>query len=93
VEKPPFTPKHIEDRVKWTRRHESWDFSMWKRVDWTDEMIIQARGFGNVYVTRTAEEKYESSCLVPKFRNCSSVMVHGSISGVLKSPLVVFKQE
>ncbi|KAF2179572.1 hypothetical protein K469DRAFT_798615 [Zopfia rhizophila CBS 207.26] len=66
---------------------------MWKRVDWIDEMIIQAGGFGDVYVTCTAEEKYESLCLVPKFRNRSSVMVHGSISRVSKGPPVVFEQE
>ncbi|KAF2178960.1 hypothetical protein K469DRAFT_802069 [Zopfia rhizophila CBS 207.26] len=31
--------------------------------------------------------------LSPKFRNCSSVIVRGSISGVLKGLLVVFEQE
>ncbi|KAF2184606.1 hypothetical protein K469DRAFT_578925, partial [Zopfia rhizophila CBS 207.26] len=40
----------------------------WKRVHWTDELIIQAGGFGDVDVTRTAEEKYESSYFVQRFR-------------------------
>ncbi|KAF2194760.1 hypothetical protein K469DRAFT_706238 [Zopfia rhizophila CBS 207.26] len=57
----------MEDRVQWVRLHELWDFLMWKRVDWTNEIMIRAGGFRNIYITYTAKEKYEASCLVPKF--------------------------
>jgi hypothetical protein len=66
---------------------------MWKRVDWTDEATFRIRGFGDVWVTRLAEEKYEPSCLVPKFRHRSGLMVHGAISGVSKGLIIIFEHK
>ncbi len=65
---------------------------MWKRVDWTDEATFRIGGFGDVWVTRTAEEKYDNSCLTPKFRHRPGLMVHGAISGVSKGPLTIFDE-
>jgi hypothetical protein len=48
-------------------------------------------GFGDVYVTRIADEKYEPSCLAPKFRQRQGIMVHGAISSVAKGPLTIFE--
>jgi hypothetical protein len=66
---------------------------MWKRVIWTDECSISTGGFGKVYVTRRAEEKYIDQCLVAKFRGYSSWIIHGNISGLAKGPLVCFEKE
>lgn len=63
---------------------------MWKRVDWTDEATFRLGGFGDVWVTRRAEERYNPSCCTPKFRHRPGLMVHGTISGVSKGPLVIF---
>jgi hypothetical protein len=64
---------------------------MWKRVDWIDESIIRLGGHGEVWITRTAEEKYELICCTPKFRHQPGLMVVGAISGISKGPLVIFE--
>ena len=91
--KPLLTDKHQTDRLAWARKHEHWDFDMWKRVLWTDEASFTTGGFGIVYITRQVDEAYEASCLVPKFRGFSSWMAHGCISGTTKGPLFVFEKE
>jgi len=92
TEKPLLTPKHMDKRYIWADCHEHWDFDAWKWVDWTDEAIFRIGGFGDVWVTRKAEEKYEPSCLTPKFRHRPGLMVHGAISGISKGPLTIFDE-
>jgi len=65
---------------------------MWKRVAWTDESMFRLGGFGDVYVTRKAEEKYDDACCVAKFRHQPGLMVAGAISGISKGPLVIFEE-
>ena len=65
---------------------------MWAAVLWTDEASIRTGG-GQIFVTRSAEEKYNIDCCVPKFRGYSSWMIHGSISYGEKGPLVVFEND
>lgn len=92
-EKPLLTPKHIQNRLIWAQKYKDWTEDMWNQVDWTDEASISTGGFGKIYVTRTSEETYLPSCLIPKFRGYSSWMIHGQISGLHKGPLVVFEKE
>ena len=40
---------------------------MWKRVAWIDTASFTIGAFGKIFVTRTAKEKYNYNCLVPKF--------------------------
>jgi transposase len=54
-------------------------------------LLIVLGPFGDIYVTRKAEEKYEASCLAPKFRQRQGLMVHGAISGLAKGPLTIFE--
>lgn len=61
-------------------------------MDWTDEAIFRIGGFGDVWVTRTAEEKYDHGCLIPKYRHQPGLMVHGAISGISKGPLIIFEE-
>lgn len=65
---------------------------MWAAVIWTDEASIRTGG-GQIFVTRSAEEKYNIDCCVPKFRGYSSWMIYGSISHGNKGPLVVFEKD
>lgn len=90
TEKPLLTPLHMEKRTRWAEDHKHWVFDSWRWVDWTDEAKIYLGGFGEVWITRTAEEKYHTSCLVPKFRQKAGLMIHGSISGHSKGPLTIF---
>ncbi|KAF2177825.1 hypothetical protein K469DRAFT_806410 [Zopfia rhizophila CBS 207.26] len=61
---------------------------MWAAVIWTNEASIRIGG-GQIFVTRSAEEKYNINCYVPKFRGYLSWMIHGSISHGYKEPLVL----
>jgi transposase len=90
AEKPLLTPIHMVKRTTFAELHKQWQFDMWKRVEWTDKAMIRIGGFGDIWVTRTAEEKYEPSCLTPKFRQRPGLMIHGSISGISKGPLTIF---
>ena len=92
-EKPLLTPEHMAARLQWAKNHESWTIDMWKRVSWTDAASFTTGAFGNVYVTRTAEEKYLPECLVPKFAGYSSAMAYGAISGVSKGPLILMEKD
>ena len=78
--------------MAWAKLHKHWDFNMWKRVLWTDEALFITGGFGIVYITRLADEAYDLSCLIPKFRGFSSWMAHGLISGIIKGPLHIFEK-
>jgi hypothetical protein len=91
TEKPLLTPDHLTRRVTWANIHKAWEFDMWKRVDWTDESTFRIGGFGDVWVTRKAEEKYDLSCCTPKFRHRPGLMVAGAISGISKGPLHIFE--
>jgi hypothetical protein len=86
--KPWLTPKHKADRVAWATLYKDWTWEDWVKVIWTDEASFKTGYHGQVFVTRNVEEKYLEDCLVPKFKKFSCWMVHGSISGKYKGPLV-----
>ena len=93
TEKPLLTEKHMRDRLEWARIHVHWNDWQWARVIWTDECSIACGSFGQVYITRRAEEKYLPACCVPKFRGYSAYMIWGCITSYGKGPLVVFEKE
>jgi transposase len=93
TKKPLLTEEHRKARLEWAEKYKDWRFDEWCCVVWTDEASFTTGGFGVVYVTRQAGEKYKPSCLVPKFRGFSSWMAHGCISGLSKGPLVVFEKD
>jgi transposase len=92
TEKPLITPAQREARLKWAYSHLEWTPEMWAAVVWTDKASIRTDG-GQIFVTRSAEEKYDIDCCIPKFRGYSSWMIHGSISHGNKGPLVVFEKD
>jgi hypothetical protein len=51
TENPLLTEEHRIHRLAWANLHKSWDFSMWKRVDWTNKSTFRIGGFGDVWVT------------------------------------------
>ena len=90
TEKPLLTEAHKQVRLLWAYTHVSWTLWQWSRVIWTDECSI-ACSYGQVYVTRRAEEKYDLSCCVPKFRGYSACMVWACITSEQKGPLVMLE--
>ena len=65
---------------------------MWKRVTWTDAASVTTGVFGKIFITRIAEEKYNYDYLVPKFAGYLSAMAYGSISAILKGPLILMNK-
>ena len=91
--KPLLTKKHMQDPLAWARKHEFLTLDMWNCVDLTNEAFFSTGGLRTIYVTHRPEEIYLPSCLMPKFREFSSRMMHGQISGLRKEPLVVYEKE
>ncbi|PSN59239.1 hypothetical protein BS50DRAFT_260293 [Corynespora cassiicola Philippines] len=91
--KPLLTELQKQVRLTWATEHLSWKPEQWASVIWTDECSFSTESFGRVYVTRRADEKYEQSCCVPKFRSYSSWTIHGSISAFGKGPMIVMEKE
>jgi transposase len=55
---------------------------------WTDE--VSARyDYGQTFVTRKADEKFNTDCLVPKFRQYSAGMFWGIISYHVRGDLIL----
>ena len=90
AEKPLLTPAHMTRRTNFANHHKEWEFNMWRRVEWTDEATFRIGGFGDVWVTRRAEEKYDPSYLTPKFRHRPGLMIYSAISDHSKEPLHIF---
>jgi hypothetical protein len=67
TEKPLITPEQREAKLRWAYSHLEWTPEMWAAVIWTDEASIRTGG-GQIFVTRSVEEKYNIDCCVPKFR-------------------------
>ena len=80
-------------RLQWAYEHRWWTPDQWARVIWTDEASIRCGYFGQVYVTRRADEKYKAECLITKFRKYSAWMIWGCITSNGIGPLVVFEKE
>ena len=79
-------------RLEWAKKHENWDFNMWKRVSQTDAASFITGSTAKIYVTRKVEEKYIPECLVPKFAGYSSAMAYAAISGLSKGPLILMEK-
>lgn len=47
----------------------------WERVLFTDEASIRCGYFGQVYVTRTANEEFHEDCLAARFRKYSAIII------------------
>ncbi|KZP21899.1 hypothetical protein FIBSPDRAFT_683098, partial [Athelia psychrophila] len=85
--------EHKHERMKWAEDHSSWTEQDFERVVYSDEAyIVLGDAKGTVYVTRTADEVYDESCVVPKFKQLSlRIMVWGCIMKGRKGPLVVLE--
>jgi transposase len=88
--KPWLTEAHKAARLKWAKEHINWSDRQWTRVLWTDEASIRCGYFGQVYVTRTAEEEFHPDCIIPRFRKYSACMIWGCIASDGPKGCVIF---
>jgi hypothetical protein len=79
--------------LKWAKQHVDWDMEDFSRVIYSDEAyIVLGDNKGPVWVTRSPEEVYDNSCVVPKFKQSSlRIMVWGCILRGRKGPLVILE--
>ncbi|PWW78982.1 hypothetical protein C7212DRAFT_167508, partial [Tuber magnatum] len=66
----------------------------WGIQDWSQGILIDKCAFnvkgapGRVWVTQRIDEKFDESCLVPKFKKLDSILVWASFVGYRKGPLI-----
>jgi hypothetical protein len=61
-----------QKRLKWAKQHINWDMEDFLRVIYSDEAyIVLGDNKGPIWVTRSPEEVYDNSCVVPKFKQSS----------------------
>lgn len=90
--KPLLTEAHKAARLQWAQEHVNWSDRQWQRVLWTDEASIRCGYFGQIYVTRRADEAFAEDCLVARFRKYSACMIWGCIGSDGPKQCFVFDQ-
>jgi hypothetical protein len=61
-------------------------------VSWTNTASFTTGVFGKIYVSQTAEKKYVSEYLVPKFAGYFSAIAYNVISGLSKGSLILINK-
>lgn len=71
----------------------NWKDEDWEQVIWSDECYVYiGDDRGTVYVTQSADEEYDESCFVPKFKqSLLRIMVWACIMKNSKGPMVVLE--
>lgn len=92
TEKPLLTEAHKQVRLKWAWEHLHWTEDQWARIIWTDECSIRI-GYGQVFITRRPEEKYLPECLVPRFKDFSSLLIWGCVTSKGKGPVILWERD
>lgn len=82
VQKPDFTTKTKQKRLKWAQEHITWTQDMWNSVIFSDESKFKLHvGDGRVLVRRKAGERLSEECLRRIPPKSEGVMVWGCFSG------------
>jgi transposase len=92
--KPGLTEDMREARLKFALDHKYWTVEDWKRVIWSDESSVVC-GFrrGGYRVWRKPEERFNKSCIRPRWKGYSSFMFWGCFSWDKKGPCHIWKAE
>ena len=81
----------LQERLEWASRFFTCMADEWSNVIWTDECGFNVGGsLGRVYVTRKADEEYDDSCLLPRFKKLETIHVWGCFMGKKKGPLIIW---
>ena len=88
--KPWLKPEHIQRRLQWALEHLDWTDRQLLSILWTDEASFRCGLFGQVYITRRADEEFKEDCLVAKFRKYSACMIWGCITPEGLHKLLIF---
>lgn len=94
TKKPGLTPAMKNRRFEWCKEHEHWTLEDWKNVIWTDEtsVLLNSRK-GGYRVWRTSKERFDKTCVRPRWKGFSEFMFWGSFSYDSKGPAFCWRQE
>lgn len=91
--KPPISEANRQARLRWAWEHVDWTREQWDTILWTDETWVMAGPHTRTWVTRTAGEEYDPTCVVEKIPRKLRWMFWGSFSGKTKGPGVFWEKD
>jgi transposase len=92
--KPGLDAKAKAARLRFCLRYRHWTLEDWKKVIWTDETAVVC-GFrrGGYRVWRTSEERYNKSCIRPRWKGYTEFQFWGSFTWDRKGPCHIWNKE
>ena len=92
--KPGLTPAMKKRRYDWCIEHQDWSLEDWKNVIWTDETsILLNYRRGGYRVWRTSKERFDQTCIRPRWKGFSEFMFWGCFSYDSKGPCYCWPSE
>ena len=85
--KPGLTAAMRKKRLDWCLERKDWGLDDWKKVIWTDEtsVLLNSRK-GGYRVWRTAKERFDRTCVRPRWKGFSEFMFWGAFPYDSKGP-------
>lgn len=90
--KPPISAKNQKLRVAFATEHLNWTKEQWSQILWSDESWINDTHHRRTWVTRTADEAFEPTCVVPKVPRKPGWMFWGCFHGTTRGPGIVWEK-
>jgi ketohexokinase/beta-glucosidase len=92
LRKPYLTAVHREARFRFARDHLHWTWEQWSIILWSDETWVKDELHKKVYVTRTAGEDLDDTCLMDRKKG-KGWMFWGSFHGCKKGPALIWEKD
>ena len=92
--KPGLTAAMRTARLRFAEDHKDWTIEDWKKVIWSDETsVVIGHRRGGYRVWRTSEERFQKSCIRPRWKGYSEFMFWGCYSWDKKGPCHIWQPE
>jgi transposase len=92
--KPGLTKKMKDDRLAFCKAYEHWTLEDWKAVIWSDETsVVVGQRRGSLRVWRRPWERFNRSCIRPRWKGYSDFMFWGCFSYDMKGPCHIWRAE
>jgi len=92
--KPGLTEEMKKARLQFALDHKDWTFEDWKKVIWSDETsIVIGHRRGGYRIWRRAEERWNKSCIRPRWKGYTEFQFWGCFSYDKRGPCHIWKPE
>lgn len=78
--KPKLSKKNIKDRIAFCKAHQHWTKENWCQVMFSDETSVKQFSSNAQFVRRPPKSRYCSRYVLPKVKQCPSIMIWGAIT-------------